>query len=73
MSTGYATAQLNINLLRPVTAGTGKLRATGTPVHVGCSLATAEAQLTGVADGKLYAHATTTCAVLTLPEAQQPS
>lgn len=60
----YTTAQLNVNLVRPVTPGTGTLRATGAAVHVGRSLATAEAQLTGVDDGKLYAHATATCAVL---------
>ncbi|MGK5728539.1 PaaI family thioesterase [Streptomyces sp. URMC 124] len=60
---GYTTAQLNVNLIRPVTARTGKLRATGTAVHVGRTLGTAEAQVTGVDDGKLYAHATTTCAI----------
>ncbi|MTJ61461.1 PaaI family thioesterase [Nocardia seriolae] len=60
---GYTTAQLNVNLLRPVYAHTGKLRATGRAVHVGRTLATAEAQLIGIEDGKLYAHATTTCAI----------
>ncbi|WP_067814269.1 PaaI family thioesterase [Nocardia inohanensis] len=61
--TGYTTAQLNVNLLRPVSARTGKLRAVGRAIHVGRTIATAEAQLLGVEDGKLYAHATTTCAV----------
>jgi uncharacterized protein (TIGR00369 family) len=60
---GYTTAQLNLNLLRPVTARTGKLRATGTAVHVGRTIGTAEARLVGIDDGKLYAHATTTCAI----------
>ncbi|MBF6331321.1 PaaI family thioesterase [Nocardia transvalensis] len=63
---GYTTAQINANMLRPVTARTGKLRATGTAIHVGRTIATAEARLTGVEDGKLYAHATTTCAILPL-------
>ena len=61
--TAYTTAQLNVNLIRPVTPDTGTLRATAAAIHVGRSLATAEAQLTGVDDGKLYAHATATCAV----------
>ncbi|GAB0101307.1 PaaI family thioesterase [Nocardia sp. JMUB6875] len=60
---GYTTAQLNVNLVRPAFAHTGKLRATGRTIHVGRTIATAEAQLIGVADGKLYAHATTTCAI----------
>ncbi|MGW1376690.1 PaaI family thioesterase [Streptomyces sp. NPDC002446] len=61
--TGYTTAQLNVHLIRPVTALTGRLRATGTAVHVGRTLGTAEAEVIGVDDGKLYAHATTTCAI----------
>jgi uncharacterized protein (TIGR00369 family) len=60
----YTTAQLNVNLIRPVTPDTGTLRATAAAIHVGRSLGTAEAQLTGIDDGKLYAHATATCAVL---------
>lgn len=59
----YTTAQLNVNLIRPVTARTGKLRAIGTAIHVGRTLGTAEARLEGIDDGKLYAHATTTCAI----------
>ncbi|UGT43213.1 PaaI family thioesterase [Nocardia yamanashiensis] len=61
--TAYTTAQLSVNLLRPVLADTGKLRAVGRAIHVGRTIATAEAHLIGIADGKLYAHATTTCAV----------
>ncbi|RPH38758.1 MAG: hypothetical protein EHM87_25125, partial [Burkholderiales bacterium] len=40
----------------------GPLRAIGKTVHVGRQLATAEARIVG-ADGKLYAHGTTTCLV----------
>ncbi|MGW1765398.1 PaaI family thioesterase [Streptomyces sp. NPDC002073] len=61
--TGYTTAQLNVNLIRPATAATGKLRAIGTSIHVGRTIGIAEAQLIGIEDGKLYAHATTTCAI----------
>ncbi|MFI8104512.1 PaaI family thioesterase [Streptomyces sp. NPDC086023] len=61
--TAYTTAQLNVHMIRPVTAATRKLRATGTAVHVGRTIGTAEARVVGVADGRLYAHATTTCAI----------
>ncbi|MEU2042420.1 PaaI family thioesterase [Nocardia niwae] len=63
----YTTAQLNVHLPRPGTARTGTLRATGHAIHVGRSIGTAEAQLVGIEDGKLYAHATTTCAIFPIP------
>ncbi|MFI7602508.1 PaaI family thioesterase [Actinoplanes sp. NPDC049681] len=59
---GYTTVHLTVHLVRGLTAG--RLRAQAHAVHVGRTTATAEARLTGVADGKLYAHATTTCAIL---------
>ncbi|MBL1073710.1 PaaI family thioesterase [Nocardia sp. 2] len=62
--TSYTTMQLNINLLRAVQADTPALRCTGTAIHVGRTTATAEARIAGTHDGKLYAHATTTCAIL---------
>ena len=40
----------------------GPLRAIGKVIHCGRQLATAEARIVG-ADGKLYAHGTTTCLV----------
>jgi acyl-coenzyme A thioesterase PaaI-like protein len=44
--------------------GTGAQRAAAARiVHPGRTLATAEARLTGVEDGRLYAHATAACAV----------
>ncbi|WP_223198377.1 PaaI family thioesterase [Solihabitans fulvus] len=60
---GYTTVQLGVHLVRGVTASTGPLRCEGTAVHVGRTVATAEARVVGVADGRLYAHGTTTCAV----------
>lgn len=59
----YTTVQLNVNMVRPVFAGTGPLRCEGRTLHVGRTVATAQAQVVGEEDGKLYAHATTTCAV----------
>ncbi|MEV7782544.1 PaaI family thioesterase [Kitasatospora sp. NPDC088351] len=61
---GYTTTQLNVHMVRPLFADSGALRCEGVALHVGRMVATAEARVTGVKDGKLYAHATTTCAVL---------
>ena len=58
----YTTAELSVNIVRGATTRTGPLRAIGTVLHCGRQLATAEARLVGP-DGKLYAHATTTCLV----------
>jgi uncharacterized protein (TIGR00369 family) len=62
----YTTTELSVNLVRAAHAGTGPLRAIGTVLHSGRQLATAEARLVGP-DGKLYAHATTTCMVFDMP------
>ena len=59
----YTTIQLNINLIRPITSETGYLHCEGKAIHVGRKLATAEARLTD-ANGKLYAHASTSCMVI---------
>jgi uncharacterized protein (TIGR00369 family) len=60
---GYTTLEAKTNLVRAVTAETGTLRAIGKVVHLGKRIATAEARLED-REGKLYAHATTTCIVL---------
>lgn len=61
---GYTTLEAKTNLVRAITSETGKLRAIGRTLHVGKRMATAEGRLED-ASGKLYAHATTTCIVLT--------
>jgi uncharacterized protein (TIGR00369 family) len=58
----YTTAELKVNFVRPVTVAVGMLRAEGKTIHVGSKMATADGRLVG-ADGKLYAHASTTCFV----------
>jgi uncharacterized protein (TIGR00369 family) len=63
---GYTTAELGINIVRAATAKSGPLRAIGSVIHCGRQMATAEARIVG-ADGKLYAHGTTTCLVFTPP------
>lgn len=59
---GYTTAELSVNIVRAATARTGPLRAVGQVVHSGRQLATAEGRIVD-ADGRLYAHGTTTCLV----------
>lgn len=61
---GYTTAQLNLHYLRPMLPGMGPVRATGTVIHRGRKQATAEGRLVGP-DGKVIAHGTTTCLILT--------
>lgn len=58
----YTTAELKINYVRAVTSTVPLLRAEGKVIHMGGRMATADGQLVG-ADGKLYAHASTTCFV----------
>ncbi|RYX90250.1 MAG: PaaI family thioesterase [Comamonadaceae bacterium] len=66
---GYTTAELGVNIVRAASFKSGPLRAIGTVIHCGRQLATAEARIVG-ADGKLYAHATTTCLVFETPAAK---
>jgi uncharacterized protein (TIGR00369 family) len=57
---GYTTLELKLNLVRALTDRVPRVRAEGQVVHAGKQVATAEGRLVGH-DGKLYAHATTTC------------
>ncbi|MFB6889293.1 PaaI family thioesterase [Kitasatospora sp. NPDC056327] len=61
---GYTTTQLNVHMVRPLFAESGHVRCEGVALQVGRTMATAEARITGCEDGRLFAHATTTCAVL---------
>lgn len=60
--TGYTTVELKINLIRPLTAGTGLVRAEADIVNAGRSIAIAQGRIVDSA-GKLYAHSTTTCMI----------
>ncbi len=60
---GYTTLETKVNLVRAVRPTTGPLLARGTVVHRGATIATADSRLVD-ADGKLYAHATSTCLIL---------
>lgn len=59
---GYTTLELKLNIVRALTVKVPLVRAEGRIVHAGNQVATAEGRLIGP-DGKLYAHATTTCLV----------
>jgi uncharacterized protein (TIGR00369 family) len=58
----YVTLEVKFNLVRPITAETGAVRAEGRVIHRGKTVATSEAHLRDGA-GKLLAHATSTCLI----------
>ncbi|HEX5612540.1 MAG TPA: PaaI family thioesterase [Burkholderiales bacterium] len=58
----YTTLELKLNFVRPLTDAVPVVRAEGRVIHIGKQVATAEGKLLGP-DGKLYAHATTTCLI----------
>ena len=58
----YTTLELKLNLVRALSDAVPLVRAEGRLVHGGRQVATAEGRLVGP-DGKLYAHASTTCLV----------
>ena len=59
----YSTVDLSISLVRAITERTGTVRSEAKVIHTGSSIITAEGRIVGD-DGKLYAHGTTTCLVL---------
>lgn len=63
---GYTTLELKVNMVRPLTDRVPMVRAEGKVIHVGRKTATAEGRIIGP-DGKLYAHATTTCLIFDHP------
>jgi uncharacterized protein (TIGR00369 family) len=67
----YTTLELKVNLVRTLTDRVPLVRAEGRAIHIGAQTATAEGRLSGP-DGKLYAHATTTCLVFDFPGRAQP-
>lgn len=63
---GFSTAELKVNYTRAIMPNGAPLRAEGTIIHRGRQMATADARLVGIDDGKLYAHASTTCFIFPL-------
>lgn len=64
---GYTTLEFKVNLVRALTDQVPLVRAIGKVVHRGRQVTTAEADLVGH-DGRLYAHASTTCLLFDLPQ-----
>ena len=62
---GSTTVELKLNFVRPSFKDTGPMRAEGRLIHRGRTIATAEGDLKD-RDGRLYAHATTTCMIFPL-------
>ena len=60
---GYTTLETKFNLVRPMMAGMGEVRAEGNVIHRGGRVATSEGRVTR-ADGKLLAHGTSTCMIV---------
>jgi uncharacterized protein (TIGR00369 family) len=58
----YTTLEIKVNLVRAITTDTGRVTSEARILHRGRTIGTAEAYLRDEA-GKLYAHATTTCAI----------
>ncbi|OMC56816.1 thioesterase [Mycobacterium sp. IS-836] len=59
----YTTLEIKVNYIRAASTDGQTLTATGTVVHSGRRTATAEGRVVDQ-DGKLVAHATTTCIIL---------
>jgi uncharacterized protein (TIGR00369 family) len=58
----WTTLELKLNLVRALTEDTGPVRAEGRIIYRGRTVATSEGDLKD-AQGRLYAHATTTCMI----------
>ena len=65
--TGYTTLEFKISFIRGMSKDTGVIRTEGKVLNAGRRAATAEARITD-ANGKLLAHATTTCLVFEIPK-----
>ncbi|QBD79241.1 PaaI family thioesterase [Ktedonosporobacter rubrisoli] len=59
----YTTLELKVNLVRALTRSTGVVYGEGKVLHLGGRIATAEGRVFD-ANGKLYAHGTTTCLIM---------
>jgi uncharacterized protein (TIGR00369 family) len=58
----WTTLEFKVNLVRPIDKDTGPVRAEARVVHRGRTVATADGTVKD-RDGKLYAHASTTCMI----------
>jgi uncharacterized protein (TIGR00369 family) len=63
---GYTTLELKVNYTRPITTDTGRIVCEGKVLHRGSRVATADGRVIAERSGKLLAHGTTTCLILSL-------
>ncbi|MDQ2942854.1 MAG: PaaI family thioesterase [Candidatus Dormibacteraeota bacterium] len=61
---GYTSLETSVNFVRPITRDTGRVRCEATVLHKGGRIATAEGRLIAEKTGKLLAHGTSTCLIL---------
>jgi uncharacterized protein (TIGR00369 family) len=66
--TGYTTLEFKISFIRGMSKDSGAVRTEGKTLNVGRRAATAEARITD-SQGRLIAHATTTCLIFEMPKA----
>ena len=64
---GQTSIETKVNFVRPLTTDSGQLRAIGAALYTGSRTATAEGKIVD-ANGKLYAHGTTTCFLFPVTE-----
>lgn len=64
----FTTLELKVNYVRSMAHDGKPVRATGQTIHVGRTTATAEGRIVD-GEGRLLAHATTTCLILDIPAA----
>jgi uncharacterized protein (TIGR00369 family) len=62
-NTGYATTDIQVRLVRPISKDTGHVRCEAKVQHIGRTIGIAEATLVD-ANGKLLATGTTACAIM---------
>jgi uncharacterized protein (TIGR00369 family) len=60
----YSTLETKVNMVRGITAETGRIVAEARVLHRGGTTATAEGTLRVAEDGKILAHGTSTCLIL---------
>jgi uncharacterized protein (TIGR00369 family) len=65
----FTTIDLQIHYTRPLRREAGELRCTAAVVHVGSRTATSEGRIVD-ANGKVYAHGTTTCILVEPPRGE---
>ena len=67
---GYTTLEFKISFIKGMSKDSGTVRTEGRTLSIGRRAATAEARITD-ANGRLLAHATTTCLVFEIPKEKQ--